>query len=153
MQWLHKRTQPCNDIPVRSESCSGFLSWCKLDPMHRKLPWHNALEKRKHEHSPRRARISKSFFYPVPPNIIDEQTSGYLTAVEGADVTLTCAARGRPEPKLSWRRTDYKLLGNGNLKSNNLAKTLSLASLLSIHLRKKTHRENTIIFFNAKKLS
>ncbi|GFY75489.1 hypothetical protein TNIN_415261 [Trichonephila inaurata madagascariensis] len=61
MQWLHERTRPCNDIPVRSESCRKFLSWCKLDPMHRKLPWHNVLEKRKHEHSPRRARISKVY--------------------------------------------------------------------------------------------
>ncbi|GFX04948.1 ig-like domain-containing protein [Trichonephila clavipes] len=57
----------------------------------------------------------------VPPDIIEELSSSDMFAREGTDVTLKCAARGRPEPKLSWRREDYKPVGAGNWQKNNLA--------------------------------
>ncbi|KAG8177036.1 hypothetical protein JTE90_013191 [Oedothorax gibbosus] len=50
----------------------------------------------------------------VPPEIIEERTSSDMFAREGTDVTLTCAAKGRPAPKLIWRREDYKPILTGN---------------------------------------
>ncbi|KAF8793727.1 Lachesin like protein [Argiope bruennichi] len=47
----------------------------------------------------------------VPPDIIEEQSSSDMFAREGTDVQLKCAAKGRPEPKLTWRREDYKPVG------------------------------------------
>ncbi|XP_068246387.1 lachesin-like [Palaemon carinicauda] len=40
----------------------------------------------------------------VSPNIIDEQTSSDVTVPDGESVTLTCTAKGYPEPKIVWRR-------------------------------------------------
>ncbi|CAL4103782.1 unnamed protein product, partial [Meganyctiphanes norvegica] len=42
----------------------------------------------------------------VPPDIIDKETSGDQTVREGQDVTLTCRAKGHPEPTIVWRRED-----------------------------------------------
>ncbi|GFR11598.1 lachesin [Trichonephila clavata] len=47
----------------------------------------------------------------VPPDIIEELSSSDIIAREGTNVTLKCAAKGRPEPKLSWCRKDYKPVG------------------------------------------
>ncbi|GBM01531.1 hypothetical protein AVEN_209333-1 [Araneus ventricosus] len=57
----------------------------------------------------------------VPPDIIEEQSSSDMFAREGTDIQLKCAAKGRPEPKLTWRREDYKPVGVGNWQKNNLA--------------------------------
>ncbi|XP_066954068.1 lachesin-like [Macrobrachium rosenbergii] len=40
----------------------------------------------------------------VPPNIIDEQTSGDVTVPDGESVTLTCTANGYPKPRIVWKR-------------------------------------------------
>lgn len=45
----------------------------------------------------------------VPPEIVDNETSGETTVEEGNSVTLTCKARGYPPPVVSWKR-------EGNLK-------------------------------------
>ncbi|KAJ8953134.1 hypothetical protein NQ318_017161 [Aromia moschata] len=42
----------------------------------------------------------------VPPDIDDAGTSGDITVREGENVTFTCSAVGRPEPRILWRRED-----------------------------------------------
>lgn len=46
------------------------------------------------------------FLRTVPPNIIDEGTSGDIVATEGENVSLSCKADGRPLPRILWRRED-----------------------------------------------
>jgi neurotrimin len=46
------------------------------------------------------ARIS------VPPVIIESMTSNDMVVREGTNVTLTCKAKGFPEPYVMWRRED-----------------------------------------------
>lgn len=50
--------------------------------------------------------VIKSFFFVVPPNIDDNETSSDLTVEEGANVTLNCKATGSPEPSIKWKRDD-----------------------------------------------
>lgn len=53
------------------------------------------------------ANLSSQMAYldvQVPPEIVDNATSGETTVEEGHSVTLTCKARGYPPPKVSWRR-------------------------------------------------
>lgn len=64
-------------------------------------------------------RSRKGYLQVVVPPIIDESaTSGDIVAREGANVTLTCQARGFPEPYIMWRREDSKeiLVGGENGK-------------------------------------
>jgi len=42
----------------------------------------------------------------VPPDVIDEESTSDMTVNEGDNVTLTCRAKGKPEPKIVWRRED-----------------------------------------------
>jgi len=42
----------------------------------------------------------------VPPDIIDDESTSDMTVNEGDNVTLTCRAKGKPEPKIVWRRED-----------------------------------------------
>jgi hypothetical protein len=42
----------------------------------------------------------------VPPDFINEETSGDLMVPEGGTVKLTCRARGYPVPDILWRRED-----------------------------------------------
>ncbi|KAG8229389.1 hypothetical protein J437_LFUL000910 [Ladona fulva] len=42
----------------------------------------------------------------VPPDIINEETSGDVMVPEGGTVKLTCHARGYPVPHVLWRRED-----------------------------------------------
>lgn len=46
------------------------------------------------------------FVHTVPPNIVDEGTSGDIVATEGEDLSLSCKADGRPMPRILWRRED-----------------------------------------------
>lgn len=55
----------------------------------------------------------------VPPEIVDNATSGETTVEEGNSVTLTCKARGFPQPVVSWKReenTRIVLRDQGNKK-------------------------------------
>lgn len=56
--------------------------------------------------------------FAVPPNIIDEETSGDILVRDGDSVSLVCTARGYPEPKIKWRREDNEKImlrqGRGN---------------------------------------
>lgn len=45
---------------------------------------------------------------PVPPSIVDRETSTDMVVRESANVTLTCKATGYPEPYVMWRREDGK---------------------------------------------
>lgn len=41
----------------------------------------------------------------MPPNIVDDESSASTVAVrEGLNISLTCKAKGNPEPKIIWRR-------------------------------------------------
>lgn len=42
----------------------------------------------------------------VPPDIVNEGTSGDVTVAEGDNATLSCRAQGRPMPRILWRRED-----------------------------------------------
>ncbi|XP_066908551.1 lachesin, partial [Halyomorpha halys] len=42
----------------------------------------------------------------VPPDIVDAESSNDVTASEGDNVTLSCRATGRPEPRILWKRED-----------------------------------------------
>ncbi|RVE44104.1 hypothetical protein evm_011241 [Chilo suppressalis] len=46
----------------------------------------------------------------VPPDILDRGTSTDQTVREGASVSLTCAAKGSPQPQITWRREHGKLI-------------------------------------------
>jgi len=41
----------------------------------------------------------------VPPNIVDDESSTSTVAVrEGFNISLTCKAKGNPEPRIVWKR-------------------------------------------------
>ncbi|KAK6629807.1 hypothetical protein RUM43_003627 [Polyplax serrata] len=40
----------------------------------------------------------------IPPDILDYPTSTDMVAREGSNVTMRCAAKGMPEPKIIWKR-------------------------------------------------
>lgn len=44
----------------------------------------------------------------VPPDIDDETTSSDVSVHEGGNTSLVCQARGRPPPRIVWRREDNK---------------------------------------------
>ena len=50
------------------------------------------------------------FIFPVPPNIVDETSSGDTLATEGRSVTLNCDATGTPKPSITWRREDGEMI-------------------------------------------
>lgn len=49
-------------------------------------------------------KISHEF--SVPPVIVETLTSNDMVVREGTNVTLTCKAKGFPEPYVMWRRED-----------------------------------------------
>lgn len=44
--------------------------------------------------------------FSVPPVIVETLTSNDMVVREGTNVTLTCKAKGFPEPYVMWRRED-----------------------------------------------
>ncbi|XP_069180911.1 lachesin isoform X2 [Procambarus clarkii] len=42
----------------------------------------------------------------VPPDIVDQESSGDVIAQEGNDIKLRCRARGSPKPTVTWKRED-----------------------------------------------
>lgn len=42
----------------------------------------------------------------VPPDIINEESSGDLAVLEGDNATLVCQATGHPPPRVIWKRED-----------------------------------------------
>jgi hypothetical protein len=50
-------------------------------------------------------KLSKLLLLTVPPNIVDDESSASTVAVrEGLNISLTCKAKGNPEPKIVWKR-------------------------------------------------
>ncbi|CAH0562373.1 unnamed protein product [Brassicogethes aeneus] len=42
----------------------------------------------------------------IPPDIINDETSGDMMVPEGGSAKLVCKARGHPKPRIVWRRED-----------------------------------------------
>lgn len=75
----------------------------------------------------------------VPPNIVDDESSSSTVAVrEGLNTSLTCKAKGNPEPKIVWKRengfnitVDKRKKGKSKLISlYSIVKYLNLQSIL-----------------------
>lgn len=99
----------------------------------------------------------------VPPDIDDDQSTGSdVTANEGDNVTLTCVARGKPTPRIVWRREDgqkiivpstsssssssyHQVTGANNNNNNKAMKSLLIAnsssSTASHSQQQQQHRE------------
>ncbi|CAL4117241.1 unnamed protein product, partial [Meganyctiphanes norvegica] len=58
----------------------------------------------------------------IPPDIINDDTSGDVMVPEGSSVMLQCRARGFPEPRVEWRREDGKplVLGEPGMPKNEV---------------------------------
>ncbi|KAK2585131.1 hypothetical protein KPH14_008638 [Odynerus spinipes] len=50
----------------------------------------------------------------VPPDILDYSTSTDMVVREGTNVTLRCAARGSPQPNITWKREDGERIPLGD---------------------------------------
>lgn len=72
---------------------------------------------------------NRPFSSTVPPNIVDEGTSGDLVSREGQDVSLSCRAEGRPLPRILWRRED-----GANIQLRNEAGELRKGKLYFISI-------------------
>jgi len=48
--------------------------------------------------------------FPVPPDIITDESSPDLTLMEAENATLSRHATGNPEPKITWRRENNQPL-------------------------------------------
>ncbi len=57
------------------------------------------------------------FVFKVPPDIVDADSSTDTIVREGSNISLTCAARGHPQPNIVWRREDGAAIGRGKTKS------------------------------------
>ncbi|KAJ8932937.1 hypothetical protein NQ314_014315 [Rhamnusium bicolor] len=42
----------------------------------------------------------------MPPDILNEDTSGDMSISEGENATLLCTAAGHPTPRITWKRED-----------------------------------------------
>ena len=48
---------------------------------------------------------------------MDADSSTDTIVREGSNISLTCAARGHPQPNIVWRREDGAAIGRGKTKS------------------------------------
>lgn len=64
--------------------------------------------------------------FPVPPVIVESLTSNDMVVREGTNVTLSCKAKGFPEPYVMWRREDGNemSIGGENGEASELLKIL-----------------------------
>lgn len=60
----------------------------------------------------------------VPPDFINEETSGDVDVTEGGSVKLTCKAKGNPEPTVQWRREDGEEITLRDMVGKNKGKDL-----------------------------
>ncbi|XP_069168307.1 lachesin-like [Procambarus clarkii] len=73
----------------------------------------------------------------VPPNIVDESSSSSEIQVrEKANVTLRCAAKGNPEPRIMWKREDGAMIvtNTRNPEPVHNGPTLSLRQVSRTHM-------------------
>lgn len=70
----------------------------------------------------------------MPPDIIDQESSGDLTVREGQDVTLTCRAKGHPAPSITWRREDNQDIILDSTQTGKFRNSLAVSlPLLELH--------------------
>uniref|UniRef100_A0A336LZ41 CSON011191 protein n=1 Tax=Culicoides sonorensis TaxID=179676 RepID=A0A336LZ41_CULSO len=71
----------------------------------------------------------------VPPMIIESQTSNDMVVREGTNVTLTCKAKGYPEPYVMWRREDGNEMQIGGENVNVVdGEILSITKISRLHM-------------------
>ncbi|XP_078034227.1 limbic system-associated membrane protein [Augochlora pura] len=72
----------------------------------------------------------------VPPDILDYETSTDMVVKEGSNVTLRCAAKGSPEPTITWRREDGKLivLPDGKEVSSVEGPSFNISKVNRVHM-------------------
>lgn len=67
-----------------------------------------------------RTSFYTDFYIAVPPDILNEDTSGDMSVSEGDNTTLVCKAAGHPPPRIIWRREDgHPILVRKNLREYN----------------------------------
>lgn len=70
--------------------------------------------------------------FSVPPVILESVTSNDLVVREGTNVTLTCKAKGFPEPYVMWRREDGNEMSIGG--ENGIGKHFKSSQFPSISI-------------------
>ena len=65
----------------------------------------------------------------VPPVILETMTSNDMVVREGTNVTLTCKAKGFPEPYVMWRREDGNEMSIGGESGKRTIFSQSSANL------------------------
>lgn len=63
---------------------------------------------------------SHSHSQTVPPDILDYPTSTDMVVREGSNVTLKCAARGSPQPNITWRRESGESIAIGGQREGKI---------------------------------
>ena len=101
----------------------------------------------------------------VPPDIDDQQsTASDITANEGDNVTLTCVARGKPAPRIVWRREDGQKIAiavtppaqqqqSGRSSPNNKSNNSSGSGNSTLHPRERIKGNFNSIQFPVTKLT
>lgn len=56
----------------------------------------------------------------MPPDILDYPTSTDMVVREGSNVTLKCAARGSPQPNITWRRESGESIAIGGQREGKI---------------------------------
>jgi Immunoglobulin domain len=67
----------------------------------------------------------------VPPVIVESMTSNDTVVREGTNVTLTCKAKGLPEPYVMWRREDEHEMSISGENGKHFLLMLPFAGLFS----------------------
>ncbi|XP_043274248.1 lachesin-like isoform X2 [Venturia canescens] len=71
----------------------------------------------------------------VPPSIIEKETSTDMVVREASNVTLTCKAKGYPEPYVMWRREDGKRINyNGEHVNMVDGEVLHIVKISRLHM-------------------
>ncbi|MPC31311.1 Contactin-3 [Portunus trituberculatus] len=91
---------------VKESDRGWYMCQVNTDPMRSRQGYMDVVETSIHKRSKLLCIITFSVFCTVPPDIIDQESSGDLTVREGQDVTLMCRAKGHPAPSITWRRED-----------------------------------------------
>lgn len=86
--------------------------------------------------------FTKFISLSVPPDILDYPTSTDMVAREGSNVTMKCAAKGTPEPKIIWKREGGEAIPIGQGQEGKF-------SSLFLLFFKKLHSDTSsvILFF------
>ena len=78
---------------------------------------------------------ARFFINIVPPDILDNESSGDVMVTEGSNTTLRCIASGQPPPLIIWRREDGRPIQNhGNynwIQLNSQSKSIKFNIFVS----------------------